>query len=224
MAMLLQEPDVKMIEHYIEVHVSHPLSVHGFSEITGIRCDSESLHDLGGESGGKFDWEVMKGLALPYSPQQSERVRASLDLHRKQKHHEEWLAMGRGEQPADENAAYIAAFDIICANKEIRMGKRLYAKWRGNGNQRNHNGNFPFYGSPIQLEYINKAWAMMSIATKGGEESFQAIFKNPAGHVPESIRRDVYYKLGEALEMVHQQGYVLDRGFESRMKNLLAIG
>jgi len=102
----------------------HSTNFHYYATHYGIGLkDPERPHDLVG-SGNKYEWEVIRGLALMFREGSSESplqelIYASRERHRKQYHH----VKGNGDRPnpnATEEDMKVWALDTACAILENR--------------------------------------------------------------------------------------------------------
>lgn len=82
--------------------------------------DPDRPHDIV-HANNKFDWEVMKGLALQYKKDGRKlyypQIMASRELHRKQYHHKKW---NQFYPNATEDAMKLGAVDAVCSLLELR--------------------------------------------------------------------------------------------------------
>ena len=91
--------------------------------------DPQRPHDIIGP-GNKFEWLVIQGLASQYLPKGETRylshIQISLDLHRKQYHHQQWNFQST---IATDDSLKLGAVNAICSLHETRPyqgGKHTY--------------------------------------------------------------------------------------------------
>lgn len=95
--------------------------------------DPERPHDLIGP-GNKYEWEVIKGLALQYrepGPDFETYILPSLEIHRQQYHHRKWNNPAQNDETkpvpdASEDNLLLGAIDTICSLLENRTYQNSY--------------------------------------------------------------------------------------------------
>ena len=108
--------------------LQHSCHVEYFLREFGLKTDDpERPHDLAG-AGNKFEWDVMRGLALQYRKPEvdfGQHILPSLNIHRGQYHHRKWngagtsgkLSFGPGATLDD---MWVGAIDAVCSHREDR--------------------------------------------------------------------------------------------------------
>lgn len=105
----------------------HSKSVHFYLDKLGISIDdeSETPHDLVG-SGNKLEWEVMHGLAYAEkdTPEKKKIFEKSLEIHRRQMHHQMW-----NDPKSPEEWLKYGAIDAVCSLLEPRLYQEGVHYW-----------------------------------------------------------------------------------------------
>ncbi len=109
------------------IHVMH--IEYFLNQLQVGKNDPQRPHDIIGP-GNKFEWLVIQGLASQYLPKGEIRylshIKASLDLHRQQFHHQQW---NFHSTTATDDCLKLGAVDTICSlleNRPYQGGKHTY--------------------------------------------------------------------------------------------------
>lgn len=169
--------------------------------------DPERPHDLVGP-GNKFEWDVIKGLALQYREPKvnfETHIQPALDLHRQQHHHMMWNNPAPGDimRPVPEATAsdmLVGAVDTNCSLLESRMyqgGTHEYSKIREIAEEN------PPHKTPWMLALI----PLMQGIEQPNLKSISNILEIPNVGLPEHIYGRIVRRTWEVLGMLGDKGY-----------------
>jgi len=154
--------------------------------------DIERPHDISGP-GNKFEWEIMKELALPLGSKNPE-LRRAIELHDQQYHHRVWIEETEPEKPDD---FLFSGTDAICYYRECRWSNR------------NHDYSEilrEFKGNEAQIECVKNLIPRMK-KKKVPPFRINNSFPNPG--IPDDMYRRMYKKIKETVYMLREKGYAL---------------
>ncbi len=121
-------PTEEEVGKYMLSMLQHSCNVEYFLNTFGLQSnDPERPHDLVGV-GNKFEWDVIKGLALQYRTPKvdfDKYILPSLKIHRQQYHHKKWNGVGNSRVlTLGPNASIVdmivGAIDATCSHREDR--------------------------------------------------------------------------------------------------------
>ncbi len=125
---------VREVHQWLLDTTRHVMHIEYFLERLQIGSDDpERPHDIIGV-GNKFEWDVVRGLALQYLPRGEKiyktEIDAALAIHRQQYHHLQW---NFHEGQATDDALGLGAVDAVCSlleNRPYQGGKHSFPEIR----------------------------------------------------------------------------------------------
>jgi hypothetical protein len=188
---------------------NHSLRVEHYAEMMHLKpvYDDQSPHDCGGKC-HKFEWPVMRGLAIPANAEESTEVMSSKILHnRYQKHHIIWHSLEDGGFTlGNEDDIAVSTIDIIDSMRSLdgcgQHNRTVLSPFTDLPNK--------FKGNEKQAWYIEKILTeMMSI--DGPRGSYINFFAYPQGRLSERFMKEgyfdaIYARMADAFRIVWEKG------------------
>lgn len=199
-------PDEDELRKYLLFTLAHSCHVEYFLARFDFYnfSDLERPHDIVG-AGNKFEWRVMKGLALAYrtdiknkrtSKSIQNHILQSRDIHRQQYHHKIWMNV---TVPASNSDMVLSAIDVICSqleNRPYQGGKHTYDELLKT-----------IAADSRQISYIMHIIENMQDFSQPNLEAIVSLSSFPNIGIPEKMYDIAVQRVAETLEMLKDRGY-----------------
>lgn len=195
-------PDTDEVRQWLLDTVRHSYQVEYYLHNLGINCeDPQRPHDIIGP-GNKFEWEVMKGLALQNRSDDPEffetYVRPCIEMHRQQYHHQAWNFPN--DHATDEDMK-LGAIDAICSHLDDRP-------YQGGTHSFEQIVSIIKEGEPHKVKWMWMVFTPMRQLPGYDLDKIKSLHNIPNHEIPGYMHRRIVERVEETVEMLEREhGY-----------------